>query len=206
MKSSHCLCVALFSLLLTGCVSFTPTGPLGDPAHKAATPLAQAALIEQVSVTDSSLDATRQQDIGKQLTAQLNRYVERGEYFQRVIRFPAKVGEQDVVLKFNFTSLKGKRTPHPGYFPGALLTLTMWIWVNGPIYVDKYDLVGELTIEDASGKSLVSTRKAQQLDQNTGLWDADYYNMSLGATQLQQLVDQLLEDGTQQLAQQGRSA
>ena len=85
MKSSHCLCVALFSLLLTGCVSFTPTGPLGDPVHKAATPLAQAALIEQVSVTDSSLDATRQQDIGKQLTAQLNHYVERGEFAEQTV-------------------------------------------------------------------------------------------------------------------------
>ncbi|MBM7062481.1 hypothetical protein JQX08_17340 [Pseudomonas sp. UL073] len=202
MKPLHCLCAALVSLLLTGCVSFTPAGPLGDPAHKAASPLQHAAMIEAVQVTDSSLNDSRRQELGKQLSAQLNRYVERGEYFQQVISFPAKVGEQDVVLKFNFSSLKGKRTPHPGYFPGALLTLTMWIWVNGPIYVDKYDLVGELTIEDTHGKQLVSTRKEQKLNQNTGLWDDDYFNLSLGAVQLRQLVDQLLEDGTQQLAQQ----
>lgn len=206
MKSLHYFCALLLSLMMTGCVSFTPAGPLGDPTHKAPAPLAQAALVDQVSVTDSNLDEAARQNLGKQLTPQLNRYVERGEYFQRVIAFPAKVGEQDVLLKFNFSSLKGKRTPHPGYVPGALLTLTMWIWVNGPIYVDKYDLVGELSIEDADGKVQASTQKTLQLEQNTGMWDSDYFNMSLGANQLQQLVDQLLQDSTQQLAQQGRSA
>ena len=34
------------------------------------------------------------------------------------------------------------------------------------------------------------------LNQNTGLWDADYFNAS-GSQQLTQLVEQLLKDGTQ---------
>ncbi len=105
-----------------------------------------------------------------------------------------------MLLKLNFSSLKGKRTPHPGYFPGALLTLTVWIWANGPIYVDKYDLVGELSFEDAQGKVLASSSKTLKLDQNTGFWDDDYYNMSLGAKQLNELVEQLLQDSYQQLA------
>jgi len=38
------------------------------------------------------------------------------------------------------------------------------------------------------------------LNQNTGLWDYDYFNTSLGSRQLTQLVEQLLQDSTQQLA------
>ena len=76
----------------------------------------------------------------------------------------------------------------------------MWIWVNGPIYVDKYDLAGELSITDAQGKLLASSRQQVKLDQNTGLWDNDYFNMSLGSDQLNQLVEQLLQDSTRQLA------
>jgi len=126
-------------------------------------------------------------------------YISRGEYFEKIINFPARAQDDDVILKFNFSSLEGKRTPHPAYFPGALLTLTGWIWVNGPIYVDKYELAGDLQIENASGKRLASSKKILSIRQNTGFWDADYGNFSLGGKQLTQLVDSLLKDVTSQL-------
>ena len=106
---------------------------------------------------------------------------------------------QDLVqLQFDFSSLKGKRTPHPGYVPGALLTLTIWIWVNGPIYVDKYDLAAELQILDNQGRQLALSQKNLVVDKNTGLWDYDYMFPS-GGQQLTELVEQLLQDGTRQL-------
>ncbi len=200
MKPLHYLAAALLSLSLTGCISFTPAGPIGDSAQKASTTQPRAAMIDDVVISDTSVDAELRKTLSTQFTAQMSRRVEHGEYFQQIISFPTKLGEQDVLLKLNFSSLKGKRTPHPGYFPGALLTLTVWIWANGPIYVDKYDLVGELSFEDAQGKVLASSSKTLKLDQNTGFLDDDYYNMSLGANQLNELVEQLLQDSYQQLA------
>jgi len=199
MKTLHYVAAALLGLSLTGCVSFNPAGPIGDPSQKASTPRQQAVMVDQVVVSDSSIDAEVRKNLGSQFTAQLNRRIERGEYFREVISFPATLGEQDALLKLEFSSLKGKRTPHPGYFPGAILTLTGWIWFNGPIYVDKYDLTGTLVFEDAHGKTLASSQKTLQLKQNTGLWDDDYFNLALGATQLNELVEELLQDSLQQL-------
>lgn len=202
MKTLQYLVAGLLGLTLTGCVSFTPAGPIGDPEQHATVTQPHAAMIEDVVISDSTLKENLRKNLSTQFTEQLAKRVERGEYFQRVISFPATLGEDDVVLKFNFTSLKGKRTPHPAYFPGALVTLTIWIWVNGPIYVDKYDLAGELAIEDSEGKVLASSRQTIMLKQNTGLWDNDYFNLSLGSDQLNQLVEHLLHDSTRQLAHQ----
>ncbi|MCJ0973999.1 hypothetical protein MST27_11530 [Pseudomonas sp. PS1] len=193
------LAAGLLSLVLTGCVSFTPSGPIGLPERIVEQSIPAGAMVKDVVISDPRLNENQRRNISNVLTTQIAQHVERGEYFERVISFPAKLGEQDVELQFEFSSLKGKRTPHPGYFPGALLTLTVWIWVNGPIYVDKYDLAAELTIRDASGKQVAVSQKTLQLNQNTGLWDADYFSTSLGARQLTQLVEDLLQDGTRQL-------
>jgi hypothetical protein len=201
MKTLHYFVAGLFSLALTGCVSFTPAGPIGDAKQRATITQPYGVKVEDVVISDAAVRDNLRSNLSSQFTQQLSRHIETGEYFEQVISFPATLGEQDVVLKLNFTSLKGKRTPHPAYIPGALITLTMWIWVNGPIYVDKYDLAGELTIESAQGKRLASSRKAIKLDNNTGIWDRDYFNTSLGAEQLDRLVEALLQDSTQQLTQ-----
>ncbi|TCD23839.1 hypothetical protein E0D86_01060 [Pseudomonas sp. IC_126] len=194
------LAAALMGLALTGCVSFTPSGPIGLPAQVLEHSVPAGAMLKDVEVSDTRLNETQRRNISNTLTAQITQHIERGEYFERMISFPATLDEQDVQLQFNFTSLKGKRTPHPGYFPGALLTLTVWIWVNGPIYVDKYDLAAELKIVDAAGKQVALSQKTLARNQNTGLWDYDYFNTSLGSRQLTELVEQLLHDATQQLA------
>lgn len=194
------LAAALMGLALTGCVSFTPSGPIGLPSHVVEHSVPAGAMIKDAKVSDSRLNETQRKNISNALTAQIAQHVERGEYFERMISFPTKLDDKDVQLQFNFTSLKGKRTPHPGYFPGALLTLTVWIWVNGPIYVDKYDLAAELQIIDAAGKQVAISKKTLVRNQNTGLWDYDYFNGSLGSRQLTELVEQLLTDATQQLA------
>src|SRR5690606_15707210 len=147
-----------------------------EPAQKASASRQEAVLVDKVVVSDTSISEAVRGNLSSQFTEQLNKRMERGEYFREVISFPATLGEEDVLLKLEFSSLKGKRTTHPGYIPGALVTLTMWIWVNGPIYVDKYDLVGALSFEDAHGKVLASSQKTMRVNQNTGLWDDDYYN------------------------------
>lgn len=203
MRSTSSLLVGLLMLGLGGCVSFHPSGPIGAPTETAQRTYPHAAQINEITITDKEITNDNwRRTVSTNLTEQIGQHVERGKYFEHRITFPARVEGDDVVLKFNFSSLDGKRTPHPGYFPGALLTLTMWIWVNGPIYVDKYDLAGDLQIEDATGKPLASSHKTLNLRQNTGLWDSDYANGALGSTQLTQLVESLLKDATSQLPRQ----
>ena len=199
MNKLQYMAVALLSLVLTGCVSFVPAGPIGLPAKAVENTLPIGAMVKDVQVSDPAIADLQRRNISSQLTAQIGAHIERGEYFQKMVVFPAKLGEKDVELAFNFTSLKGKRTPHPAYFPGALLTLTIWIWVNGPVYVDTYDLAAELRVNDSHGKQLALSRKAFKRDINTGFWDRDYFNPSMGGDQMTDLVEALLSDATQQL-------
>ncbi len=199
MNKLQYMAVALLSLVLTGCVSFVPAGPIGLPAKAVENTLPIGAMVKDVQVSDPAIEDLQRRNISSQLTAQIGAHIERGEYFQKMIVFPAKLGEKDVELAFNFTTLKGKRTPHPAYIPGALLTLTIWIWVNGPVYVDTYDLAAELRVNDSHGKQLALSRKAFKRDINTGFWDRDYFNPSMGGAQMTDLVEALLSDATQQL-------
>ncbi|WP_371922486.1 hypothetical protein [Pseudomonas sp. H3(2019)] len=194
----------VFGLSLTGCVSFTPLGPIGEPVSKATTTLDRGAEIGDVVISAPALNDNVRAAGSKHLTEQISAYVERSDYFKKTVVFPVKAGEDDVILKFNLTSLAGKRTMHPAYIPGSVLTLTIWIWANGPIYVDKYDLAGELVIEDRNGKQLAKSVEQVKLDKNVGLWNPDYMNTRLGAAQLRDLIAQLLASATPQLRNPSR--
>ncbi|BAQ74361.1 lipoprotein [Pseudomonas sp. Os17] len=189
------------TLALTGCVSYHVTGPLGAPLHPAPISSPRTAQIADVQVTASGIDDATRTAISRSLTAQLTPYVKSAGYFRQLSEFPTRLGEEDVVLKFNMTSLKGHRAPHPGYLPGALLTLTVWIWVNGPIYVDTFDLAGDLSIVDRNGKELASAKEQLKFERNVGLYGREYWAPTQGAKQLNELVTKLLDNATARLAQ-----
>lgn len=189
------------TLTLTGCVSYNVTGPLGAPLHPAPISSPRTAQIADVQVTASGIDDATRTAISRSLTAQLTPYVKSAGYFRQLSEFPTRLGEEDVVLKFNMTSLKGHRAPHPGYLPGALLTLTVWIWVNGPIYVDTFDLAGDLSIVDRNGKELASAKEQLKFERNVGLYGREYWAPTQGAKQLNELVAKLLDNATARLAQ-----
>lgn len=192
----------IVALTLTGCVSYNVTGPLGAPPHLASISSPRAAQIADVTVSAPGIDDATRTAISRSLTAQLKQYVQTGGYFKQVTEYPTRLGENDVMLKFNMTSLKGHRGPHPGYFPGALLTLTIWIWVNGPIHVDSFDVAGDLVIVDRDGKELATAKEEVKFERNVGLYGREYWAPTMGAKQLSELVSQLLDTATAQLAKQ----
>lgn len=194
--------VLIATLSMTGCVSYTVTGPVGAPQHPAPVSSPRIAQIADVAVTAPDVNDATRTAISRSLTAQLNQYVQTGGYFKQVTEYPTRLGENDVLLKFNMTSLKGHRAPHPGYFPGALLTLTVWIWVNGPIYVDSFDIAGNLVIVDRDGKELAAAKEEVKLERNVGLYGREYWAPTMGAQQMNQLVAQLLDTATARLAKQ----
>nr|WP_123414125.1 hypothetical protein [Pseudomonas brassicacearum] len=187
---------------MTGCVSYTVTGPVGAPRHPAPVNSPRIAQIADVAVTAPDVNEATRTAISRSLTAQLNQYVQTGGYFKQVTEYPTRLGENDVLLKFNMTSLKGHRGVHPGYVPGALLTLTVWIWVNGPIYVDSFDVAGNLVIVDRDGKELAAAKEEVKLKRNVGLYGREYWAPTMGAQQMNQLVAQLLDSATARLAKQ----
>lgn len=189
------------TLALSGCVSYSVTGPLGAPLHPAPISSPRTAQIADVQVTAPGIDEATRTAISRSLTAQLTPYVKSAGYFRQLSEFPTRLGEEDVVLKFNMTSLKGHRAPHPGYLPGALLTLTVWIWVNGPIYVDSFDLAGELSIVDRNGQELASAKEQLKFERNVGLYGREYWAPTQGAKQLNELVAKLLDNASARLAQ-----
>ena len=188
------------TLSMTGCVSYTVTGPIGAPLHPAAASSPRSAQIADVAVSDADVNEANKTAISRSLTAQLNQYVRTAGYFKQVTEYPVRLEENDVVLKFNMTSLKGHRAPHPAYVPGALLTLTIWIWVNGPIYVDSFDVAGDLVIVDRNGKELATAKDTITFEHNVGLYSGQYWAPSMGGQQLTKLVAQLLDTATAKLA------
>ena len=188
------------TLSMTGCVSYTVTGPIGAPLHPAAVSSPRSAQIADVTVSAADVNDANKTAISRSLTAQLNQYVRTAGYFKQVTEYPVRLGEQDVSLKFNMTSLKGHRGVHPAYVPGALLTLTIWIWVNGPIYVDTFDVAGNLVIVDRNGKELAKATDSIKFEHNVGLYSGQYWAPSMGGQQLTKLVTQLLDTATANLA------
>ncbi|WP_321849842.1 hypothetical protein [Pseudomonas paraveronii] len=188
------------ALSMTGCVSYTVTGPIGAPLHPAAVTSPRSAQVADVTVSVADVNDANKTAISRSLTAQLNQYVSTAGYFKQITEYPVRLGEQDVSLKFNMTSLKGHRGIHPGYVPGALLTLTVWIWVNGPIYVDTFDVAGDLVIVDRDGKQLASAKHEVKFERNVGLYGREYWAPTMGAKQLNELVAQLLDSATAKLA------
>ncbi|KAF1031224.1 MAG: hypothetical protein GAK37_00905 [Pseudomonas sp.] len=192
----------LATLSMAGCVSYNVTGPIGAPEHPASVSSPRIAQVADVNVSAEGINDANKTAISRSLTAQLNQYVKAGNYFKQVSEYPTRLGDNDVLLKFNMTSLKGHRAPHPGYFPGALLTLTVWIWVNGPIYVDTFDVAGDLVIVDRDGKELAKAKDEVKFERNVGLYGREYWAPTMGAQQLKTLVAQLLDTATAQLAKQ----
>ena len=190
----------LAALSMTGCVSYTVTGPIATPLHPVSVSSPRSAQIADVTVSAADVNEANKAAISSSLTAQITQYVRTAGYFKQVTEYPVRLGEQDVTLKFNMTSLKGHRAPHPAYVPGALLTLTIWIWVNGPIYVDSFDVAGDLVIVDRNGKELAKAKDSIKFEHNVGLYSGQYWAPSMGGQQLTKLVGQLLDTATANLA------
>lgn len=194
MKIIQALFIVAVDLILSGCMTFHPTGPLHPSARFVEHPSERSALVESASVSDKDMDQDEQRVATKNLTLALEKYISRAGYFRNVLTFPTKLGERDVMLKFDFSRLYTRRGPHPWYFPGAFVTATLWIWFNGPIYRDSTEVAGTLTIADSLGKVLAKSENKVEFQHGVGMWDPDYmFIQDFGNKELTELVKQLLD-------------
>ncbi len=101
------------TLSMTGCVSYTVTGPIAAPLHPVAVSSPRSAQIADVAVSAADVNEANKAAISSSLTAQISQYVRTAGYFKQVTEYPVRLGEQDVTLKFNMTSQRPSQ-PAPG--------------------------------------------------------------------------------------------
>ena len=194
------LFVVAMSLLLSGCLTYHPDGPLRPPSRFIEHPSDRSALIEKANVSDKDMDREERMVAAKSLTMELEKYITRAGYFKNVLTFPVKLAERDVLLKFEFSRLFTRRAPHPWYFPGAFFTATLWIWFNGPIHRDSTEVAGTLVIEDSLGKVLAKSENKVLSSHGVGMWDPDYmFIQDFGNMELTELVKQLLDSAVSRI-------
>ncbi len=169
-RALSALCIVAVTVALSGCTM--PAGTGLKRAMPAAAPCARRAWLSRVEIADWSVDnKSRLED---SLTLNILEYMREGRYFADANVLPGKPGRDDVVLRFRFDRYELRRSPHPAYFPGALLTLTLYIWVGGPIFTDRSDLAATLVVEDAGGARIASETSQVFDEHSVSLWSSEY--------------------------------
>jgi hypothetical protein len=189
------LVTACLAALLTACAG-VPVGTALGSASPAARAQPRAAWIESVKIDDPKVpDASA---LEGSLSLSVKRYLEESQAFQRVGLLPGEIGADDVVLRLEFQRYRQRRRPHPAYFPLAILTLTAYIWVGGPVYRDTSDLAARLEAKDREGRSLASVEKALSQNQDVSFLSQEYTFPS-GLDARTNLMRALLDELVQQL-------
>jgi hypothetical protein len=180
--------VALASL--SGCVSIRAGTGLDDP-HPARATIGSRAWVHRVAIQDPEADASEKTEDA--LTLNLEKFLSDGRYFEDVALAPGRMAEDDVALRFTFSRYRQTRSVHPAYFPGALLTLTLYIWFGGPIGKDSSDLEGHLVVEDAAGELIAEGHSSLEDSHNVSFWSDDYALPS-GVPERTRFIQQLVDD------------
>ena len=126
------------------------------------------------------------------MTLSLRNYLEETHMLSRVNILPGEIGSNDHQLVFEFDNYTFSRDAHPAYFPAAFFTMTIYIWVNGPIFVDTFNVDGKLRVLDRSGVEIISFSDKANIQKNIGLFDPEYV-MSSGIEQRTKVVKGLVD-------------
>ena len=109
--------------------------------------------------------------VGESLTINIRDYLNESKLFNQAKTYrKAAIKENDLVGEIEFSSYQIKRSIHPAYFPAALLTATVYIWVGGPIAIDTVNLVATLVVKDASGKEIARAKEEIKSKQNKSFY------------------------------------
>ena len=148
------------------------------------------AWLSPVRISDPSAKGAAENQ--RQLTLAIEHYVGDAGFFSRANLLPGEPADDEVVLAFDFDRYQVERRIHPAYFPGALLTLTLYIWFGGPIYRDAIDYSASLSISDVSRKELLRYSGRVDDESNVSLF-SPHYVLPSSAEVRTRLVRSLLE-------------
>jgi len=143
--------VSALALLLTGCLDIPlPMGTHLAESVPVGTARPQAAWVDRV-VVDGLESAAMADGVGDSLTLHLADYLRGRKMFERVMILPGQPAPQDTVLHLRFTRYDQESGISPWYFPAAVLTLTVYIWVGGTVGIHHTNYAATLTVDDGAG-------------------------------------------------------
>lgn len=112
------------------------------------------------------------------MTLSVEKYIEETQMFNRSQILPGTIGTNDEQLQFRFDKFTIRRSASPAYFPLSLLTLTIYIWANGTIFVDTIDIEATLIAFEAKGQQLAEFKQKINTEKNIGFNDPEYRMLS----------------------------
>jgi hypothetical protein len=180
--------ILLLIFVMCGCVT-VPRGTGLSKAEPINSPINKSAWLSKVAILDSSVNDKNA--IEDALTINILEYIQEGQYFKGVNLLPGKVNKNDIVLRFELDSYQQKRSPHPAYFPAAILTATLYIWFGGPIFNDSSVLSGKLIVEGPSNSIIAEVSSQLSEKHAVSFWSPEYYCPS-GIEARTQLIKELL--------------
>lgn len=165
------ICLICIMILISSCVSL-PRGTGLSKAIPAEKTIDNKVWLSKVEVSDPTVEDKSL--IEDSLTIHILQYIEDGKYARDVNLLPGKVSENDLIFQFQFDKYLQKRSPHPAYFPAAILTATFYIWFGGPIFVDTSEISGSLIVKDSSGSIVTKESSQVSEEHNVSLWSPQY--------------------------------
>ncbi len=173
------------SLLIStsGCVNMPPGASL-DRASPVYDSINRDAWISEIQITDPLIKDSS--IIEESLALNILEYIREGNYYKNINLIPGQIEEEDLILSFQFDHYQLRRTPHPAYFPLAILTFTLYIWFGGPICNDVINMSGQLTIKNLSGEVVTDVIANINEKHSVSLWSPEYTfpSATKGRTQL----------------------
>jgi hypothetical protein len=113
------------------------------------------------------------------------------------------VQDRDLVLRIHRATAAYDRRVNAAYFPLALATLTLYIWVGGPIHTDTefYDIT--VSLFDADGTHLFDVQRREKHTHWINLYNAERYEFRCQGPNAGQVISGLVEELGQRLAAHG---
>lgn len=194
------LMLSTLVMLLTGCIT-VPQGTSLNDTEPAGKTVQQSVWLKPAVIQDRKARISNPIDAENTLTTAIATYARDSHRFSSVQVLPGKLRDGDHVLAFSFSDYRLQRQPHPAYFPVAILTATLYIWFNGPIYNDKSDVYGTLQVYDNQDNLLATFNKRYEGKKSVGLWSGNYAYPD-GTTPRTLVVNDLLDQYQAYLLQQ----
>jgi hypothetical protein len=108
------------------------------------------------------------------LELEFERALHRSGIFSRVVRDDFHASDVDLVMRFEKADLSYRRNMNLAYLPLALATLTIYIWVGGPILTDTQYFDVNVHVEQPEGHEIFALRSQGNHDHWINLYSDEY--------------------------------
>ncbi|HMV42571.1 MAG TPA: hypothetical protein PK079_20585 [Leptospiraceae bacterium] len=183
--------ILLIHFLLIGCISLPPSATLLDPVKQQNT-IPEKVVIEKTNIPELS-DRYRKATEDN-LTMNWKDFLVKGNYFEKSILFTDKPEDWTNYknIQLHFSKFSQERTIDPWYFPLALVTLTIYIWIGGGVSIDTGIYNASLLVKDEKGKVIYQVSKEKMEERSINIYNR--YSMTSFAEVKTKLITELLED------------